>query len=168
MSPDLDMRRFFARFVVLAALSTAGGSFLLPAALAQLDSDSINFTGTVPGTCSIAHVDDVTMSLSGTTFTGTTANIAITANTGVKVSLSAITDNNNTDNNSAAVADIDDVTDSQDSILSTDASESSGSSSTNLGNTADQAHNVRIDMTVTNADTPGSYSYTITINCLTL
>ena len=162
------MRRFFGKLLAIAALSAAEFVIHAPPLLAQLDTDSINFTGTVPGTCTIASVDDVTMSLSGTTFTGTSSNIAITANTGVKVSLSAITDNNNTDNDSAAVADIDDVTDSQDAILATDASESSGSSSTNLGNTADVAHNVHINMTVTNADTPGSYSYTLTINCLSL
>lgn len=156
------------RYLLFGSLALGGIAGLSPIAFGSLDTDDIQFTGTVPGTCTIESVEDVTMSLSGTTFTGETNQITINANTGVNVSLSAITDNNDTDANAAATADINDKTDNQDNILTTDASESSGSSATALGNTASQDHEVTVKMTVVNADTPGAYSYTITVNCLSL
>jgi len=156
------------RLILLSLISAGFLVGLSPGVRAtSLATDETNFTGVVPGTCTITGVDDVVMTLDGTTFTGTTDNIAITSNVPTSVSLSQITDNNDTDNDSAATADINDITGGANNILTTDASESSASSSSALTNqTLDQAHNVTIKMTVVNADTVGNYSYTITLSCL--
>ena len=106
------------------------------------------------------------MDLDGTTLSGTTTNITINANTEVKVQLSEITAVDEATGDAAATAEINDITDSQNNILDTDASETDASSQSSLGNSAGVNHLVTVNLTSTDADTPGDYTYTVVLRCL--
>ena len=158
------MKRVHSLFLILgwAAIALA-----IPSAKAQLDTDTNTFSATVPGTCTISNgTQTVAMVLDGTTLSGTTSNITINANTAVSVQLSSISATTEANGSAAATAEINDITDGQNNILDTDASEASASSQSLLGNAADVNHLVTIKLTATGADTPGDYTYTVTLNCL--
>ena len=160
------MKRVHSLFLILgwAVLALA-----VPAAKSNLDTDTNVFSAVVPGTCTITNgTQTVTMTYTSgnSTLTGETSNITINANGPVRVSLSQITATAEAKAAAAATADINDKTDSQDGILDTAASESSASSTSLLGNATDANHLVTIVLTATGVDTPGTYTYQVTLNCL--
>lgn len=160
------MKRVHSLFLLLGWALLAFG---IPSAKSQLDTDVNTFSAVVPGSCTISNgTQTVTMSYSSgnSTLTGETSNITINANGAVRVSLTQITAVAEATADAAATADINDKTDSQDGILDTAASESSSSSTSLLGNAADANHLVTIVLTATGVDTPGTYTYRVTLNCL--
>ena len=146
-----------------------------PLAFAQLDTDTTTFAGTVDGTCTITNATtDNTVALTNDsgTLTGVSGNIEIAANVAVKLFLSdlALTAS---PNGSAPVAQatLDDVdAGNGDDWLVADRA-ANGDEQYDvpkaLGSATDNtSYTTHLDLTVTDATVPGTYTCTILLSCL--
>ena len=146
-----------------------------PLAFAQLDTDTTTFTGTVAGTCTITNAtqnNTVALSNNNGTLTGVSGNIEIAANTAVRLVLSDLTETAKANGSTpAATATLDDVDNGKGDDWLTATLASNGNttytSAKEYNNETDNtSYTTHIDMTITDASVPGTYTYTILLSCL--
>lgn len=154
---------------IAASFPVLGIAIAMPAAVqAQLASQTTTFSGDVPGTCQfdLGANQNVSMSPSGATLSGTSSNIGILANGSVNVALADVTMTANPANTTPApTATLNNVTGGA-AVLGT-ATPGNNMGSTALNNSSNQSHNVTIGMAVTGATLPGTYTTTVVLQCLT-
>ena len=160
------MNRLVSGLAVSIALLPLG--LWAPSASAQaLDTGTSTFTGSVPDSCEFQNGDpNVNMELVGTTLSATTPSITVVTNGSVNLSLTTLTEVQAPVGASpTATATLNDVTGSRNAIAT--ATIGGDSASVALSNTANVNHDVNIGMEITDADTPGTYEYTVLLSCLT-
>lgn len=143
----------------------------------NLGNASTTFSGTVDGTCTItkASNDNVTLTSDGNgTLTGTSGNIEVAANVAVRLLLSDLVEvaiGGGTPTVAASLDVVDVVGGNADDMLTAtyDGTTKSYSQATALGNATDNtSYTTHLDMTVSNANAPGTYTYTLVLNCLSI
>jgi len=167
------LRKRFSPHRLMKNLLRLAGILILPASLAlasspvraQLQQAESTFTGSVPDSCTLTNgTQSVGFSLTGTTLDGTTGNITVNANGAVNLQLTAVTETEEAEATASPTATLNDITDSEDGIASS--TPGAASSSVALGNQSNVDHNVTINMNVTGATAPGTYTYKVTLSCL--
>ena len=152
----------------LVAIGHIGFMLSPSAAIAQLATDTTTFTGTVPGTCTIGgdSSSTVTMAVNNGTLTGETGNITVNSNVLANVTISNLVATNNfTGANSATPTATLTAVGSNTSVTAGINSNSNAIELINQ-NDLDTNVNVKIGMSVSGANAPGVYEYTVLLSCL--
>ena len=164
-------------------LRAASSLLLLPGlmlfgsqASAQLGTASTTFEGTVDGSCTITKSNNNTVTLTSDgngTLTGTSGSIEVAANVAVRLSLSDLVEvakGGGTPTVSATLDVVDAVGGNGDDMLTATYDGNATktySQATALGNATDNtSYTTHLDMTVSDASAPGTYTYTLVLNCL--
>ena len=151
----------------LVAVQAIDLGFMPAAALANT-TNQVTYEATVPGSCdySFQNGADETVTLTydsvAQTLTGTTGTVGITCNFDASATLSAITTVNEPVGVSTSFALA--LNNGSSDLISTDGT--SASSSTNLGLTNGVETAFTMPLTVSDADTLGSYEYTVVLTVL--
>ena len=152
----------------LVAIGHIGFMLSPSAAIAQLATDTTTFTGTVPGTCTIGgdSSSTVTMAVNNGTLTGETGNITVNSNVLANVTISNLVATNNfTGANTAVPTATLTAVASNTAVTAAIGNDSNPIQLINQ-NDLDTAVNVKIGMSVANANAPGVYEYTVLLSCL--
>ena len=165
------MRTITGRLVRLSAAFSVAGAALIAPGVAQanpLATQTTTFSGDVPGTCQfdLGANQNVSMTPSGATLSGTSTNIGVNANGSVNVALASVTMAAAPQGTTPVpTATLNNVTGGA-AVLGT-ATVGNNMASTPLNNASNVSHNVTIGMAVTGATAPGTYTTTVVLQCLT-